>query len=334
MDSIDWISIHGFKSIRHLHRLPLRPINVLIGANGSGKSNFMQAFRWLRPGPEITATGVPESDPRPQVILHQGAEIAKQAIFEISRSNADRTERVRVRQDANGRLRTGRSPANREQAVTRKNPQAWPINRFHNNDGPGMLNGPENAGRQATLKPGARNLGGFLRHLSVHEPVQYSLICRSISLVKPVFDTFSWDQEGNIGWRQKGHTTPADIRSLSDGTIRFVALTTLLQQPEGRQPALILMEEPDAGLHPYALVILDALIRSASTVSQIVLSTHSTTLLDRFDPEDVIVAERKDRAASLRRLDPRVCEGWLDQYSLGELWQKNMLGGRPSPSTP
>ena len=335
MQSIDWISIHGFKSIRLLHRLRLQPINVLIGANGSGKSNFMSAFEWLSPDLRTNGSDIPKSDRNPEKVLHRGAETSKQATLELCMKDTTRTERVRIRQDTEGRVLAGRNRTNREQTVSRteKKQRAWLVHRFHNDGTPAMLNDGQNMSEHTALQRDARNLSGYLRHLSKEYPAEYSLIRGTVALIAPFFDRFEWDDAGNISWRQKGQTTTAPIETLSPGTIRFVALATLLQQPVDKQPSLMLIEEPDAGLHPYAMVILGALIKSAATESQIVLSTHSPTLLDEFDPEDVIIAEQPENETSLHRLEAGATDGWLDKYSLSDLWLKNMLGGRPGPGT-
>jgi predicted ATPase len=114
---------------------------------------------------------------------------------------------------------------------------------------------------------------------------------------------------------------------LSDGTLRAVALLTALGQPV--PPLLSCIDEPELGLHPAAMTILCGLIKSVSAQRQVIVSTQSPALLDEFAPEDVVVAERKDGATELRRLDPQALEAWLDDYSLSELYDKNVLGGRP-----
>jgi predicted ATPase len=91
----------------------------------------------------------------------------------------------------------------------------------------------------------------------------------------------------------------------------------------------VLLDEPELGLHPFAVTVLAGLIKSLSLYRQIVLATQSTPLLDHFDPQDVVVVDRTDRVSTFRRLDPVALADWLEEYSLGELWEKNVLGGRP-----
>ena len=119
--------------------------------------------------------------------------------------------------------------------------------------------------------------------------------------------------------------------SLSDGTLRFIVLATLLLQPASLRPSVILLDEPELGLHPYAITMVASLVKQASVETQIVLSTQSPLLLDHFEPDDVLVADRVAGATELHRLDVGKLERWLKDYSLGQLWRKNELGGRPSP---
>ena len=114
---------------------------------------------------------------------------------------------------------------------------------------------------------------------------------------------------------------------LSDGTIRFIALVTALLQPD--PPSIIVIDEPELGLHPSAIALLAETIRAASARSQIVVATQSALLLDGFEPNEVVVVERDNGHSVFKRLDESQLQEWLVDYSLGQLWLKNLLGGRP-----
>ncbi len=120
-----------------------------------------------------------------------------------------------------------------------------------------------------------------------------------------------------------------DVHDLSDGTLRAIALFAALTQPPATRPTFLTIDEPELGLHPAALALFAALVRSASAHSQILLATQSPALLDEFTPEEIVVAERDRGETVLKRLDPEQLAGWLDAYSLSELYDKNVLGGRP-----
>jgi predicted ATPase len=133
-----------------------------------------------------------------------------------------------------------------------------------------------------------------------------------------------------LEWREEGKDIPFKASHLSDGTLRFICLATVLLQPSEFQPSTIFIDEPELGLHPYAINVLAALMRSSAKDKQLIVSTQSVELLNEFDPEDVVVVDRKDNASSFRRLRNDEFTDWLEEFTLGELWQKNILGGRPA----
>ena len=106
-----------------------------------------------------------------------------------------------------------------------------------------------------------------------------------------------------------------------------MCIATVLFKP--RRPGVILLDEPDFGLHPAAIQIVAGLLKKASPLSRLIVSTQSVNLVSAFLPEDIIVVEFEDRATTFRRLDAESLDNWLTEYSLGELWEKNVLGGRP-----
>ena len=122
------------------------------------------------------------------------------------------------------------------------------------------------------------------------------------------------------------------VKSLkrADGLLRFIALSTLLLQPPDELPPLVVIDEPELGLHPYAVQVLAALLRKASHHTQVLVATQSVTLVDQFEPADIVVVEREDGVSTLKRLNAEDLKGWMEEYSLGELWEKNIFGGRPS----
>ena len=188
----------------------------------------------------------------------------------------------------------------------------------------------------AYLRPDGSNLAAFLFYLKEKHEISYGLIRKSVQRVAPFFDDFQLGaQKLNPGkirleWRHVGTEDYFDVSSLSDGTLRFIALATLFLQPESYRPSVILVDEPELGLHPFAVAMLASLVKQSATSTQVILSTQSPLLLDHFDPTDVLVADRADGGTSLRRLDVKKLESWLEDYSLGQLWEKNELGGRPA----
>ena len=133
-----------------------------------------------------------------------------------------------------------------------------------------------------------------------------------------------------LEWRHRTSDAHFDISAFSDGTLRFLAIATLLLQPEKLRPSVILLDEPEIGLHPYAITLLCSLIRSVAVETQVILATQSSFFVDHFEPEDVIVVDRVEGRSEFTRLSTEKLKNWLEEYSLGDLWLMNDLGGRPS----
>ncbi len=185
--------------------------------------------------------------------------------------------------------------------------------------------------------PMAQNLAAFLYYLREKHEASYSLIQRTVQRIAPFFDNFQLEplnlrpDDIKLEWRHTRSDQYFDASSLSDGTLRFIVLATLFLQPQKHLPSAILVDEPELGLHPYAIEVLASLIRQASVYTQVIVSTQSSLLVDHFDPENVLVANRVDGGTQVTRLDSAPLEQWLAEYSLGQLWEKNELGGRPVP---
>ena len=137
------------------------------------------------------------------------------------------------------------------------------------------------------------------------------------------------EEKIRLEWRHVGSDAYFGASALSDGTFRFIALATLFLQPEEFRPSVILVDEPELGLHPYAITLLASLIKQASVETQVIVSTQSPLLLDHFTPDDVLVADRISGSTVFTRLEESKLENWLAEYSLGQLWEKNEIGGRP-----
>jgi predicted ATPase len=135
------------------------------------------------------------------------------------------------------------------------------------------------------------------------------------------------EEKIRIEWRERGSDSYFNANQLSDGTLRFMCLATLLLQPE--MPSLVLLDEPELGLHPAAIQLLADLLRQASTRTQLLVSTQSVTLVNHLEPQSVWVADRHDGATEFRHLAKQDLTQWANAYALGELWEKNVLGGRP-----
>jgi predicted ATPase len=167
------------------------------------------------------------------------------------------------------------------------------------------------------LRPDGANLAAFLYRLRAQHPDAYDLIRRTVQRVTPFFDDFRLEPSAlhpdkiRLEWKHTRADSYFDAASLSDGTLRFMALATLFLQPVALRPSVLLVDEPELGLHPYAITLLASLVKQASTDAQVILSTQSPMLLDHFAPEDVLVAAQEDGATTLTRLDAERLDAWL-----------------------
>jgi predicted ATPase len=185
------------------------------------------------------------------------------------------------------------------------------------------------------LYPDAGNLASILYLFEKQHPTTFRRITGAAKQMIPAFHSFLLEPSrlNNtqilLKWFQSGSDYEFGPHQLSDGTIRFLALATLFSQPAEFMPLLIAIDEPELGLHPSALEVLAGMVKTASQHSQVMLATQSATLLDHFDASDVIVANSQHGATTFNRMSAAQLDSWLDEYSLGEIWEKNVIGGGP-----
>lgn len=361
--ALDWITIEGLKSIRSLRQLEIRPINVLIGANGSGKSNLVEAFallhalaagrlhrqvhrfggadRFLHSVAERAneiALGVSFGEGREQyrVVLERGAADDLRVASEVVHSGSETGSAPSVSLAPNGREAGISAPDLRGPALDiRRRLDSWRVYHFHDTSEFAPQRKTASVHDRHALRADGANLPAFLLRLRETHPRAYSLIRRAVQFILPFLDDFvlrPFGERGDavrLGWTHRNSDEPFDVASLSDGALRFIALATLFQQPSELRPGVFLLDEPELGMHPAAINLFAAMVRSASAEGQVVLSTQSPILLDYFAPEDLIVCQRENGETRTRRHDSKALAAWLEDSSLGELWEQNYLGGRP-----
>ena len=182
------------------------------------------------------------------------------------------------------------------------------------------------------LKEDAANIAPVLLRLKEADGRCYQRIVDTLRLILPFFSEFELAPDNGhvlLMWRERDSDQVFDVSQASDGMLRVMALVTLLLQPEENLPDVLMLDEPELGLHPYAITVIGGLIRAISTKTQVMVATQSTALVDCFEPEDIVVVEREDGRSAFRRLDASFLENWLRDHSLSELWEKNVIGGRP-----
>lgn len=371
MAKLQRVKLSGFKSIREMD-LELRPLNVLIGANGAGKSNLVSFFKMLN---EMMAGRLQKyfaASGRAQSILYFGPKVTPQMeatlefdadggryyyLQELMHAAGDKlafsTEAVGPEETKLRTLGSGHEETLCVSSSDRESRTAGMVRHllsqcrvYHFNDTSATARVRQHCyvANNRVLMSEASNLAAFLLRLRDEYSDSYHRIVTTIKLIAPFFNDFSLvptgrdkneiilDWFGDSDFEFSGSGPAEEIfgpHQLSDGTLRAMCLMTLLLQPEHELPELIIVDEPELGLHPYAIRVIASLFKKASHHAQVLISTQSPTFLDQFDPEDVIVASRHGNESQFVRPDPQQLESWLEEYSLGEVWEKNVIGGGP-----
>jgi predicted ATPase len=367
MPELEWITIKGFKSIAAIEKMEMQAINIIIGANGSGKSNFIGAFSFLHAIKEGHLKDYTIRCGGADKVLHFGSRNTEKISFHLSFSEGDNQYSIDLSPTRDDQLYPSSeyvyfwnkqkyaSPygeglsgkggeagisdpniSNRIAKYVRRHFDRWRVYHFHDTSDLSPMKRTADLNDNGFLRKDGANLPAFLYLLRENFKSSYDLIRGSVQLVAPFFDDFQLqplrlnEDKIRLEWRHKGSEAYFDASSLSDGTLRFIALATLLLQPKHFLPSVILMDEPELGLHPYAIAVLASMIKQASKQAQTIISTQSSLLIDHFEPENILVANRIDGGTKFQRLASADLETWLDDYSLGQLWEKNEFGGRPS----
>ena len=184
-----------------------------------------------------------------------------------------------------------------------------------------------------TLHTHGGNLAAVLHRLEHEDIKRFEMICRHINRILPVFDRFQIEESYGkvvLRWKAKGMDKTFGAHLTSDGSLRFFALVTLLNLPSEMLPAILLLDEPELGLHPAAVALVGGMIKALAEKKQVIVATQSPLLVDAFDLDEIVVVELRDGQTQSKRLDPDAYRVWLDDnFTTGELWQKNLLGGHP-----
>ncbi len=350
LNALDYITIQGFKSIASIEKLELKPINVVIGPNGSGKSNFIGVFAFLHAIREGRLRDYVTSAGGAEKVLHFGSKTTKEIRLHLSFTNEENQYELKLSPtDDDGLYPSSETVAYRDKARFPKKPfdsglaardqgreagisspkldrisswvsyrlGRWRLYHLHDTSSSSPMRKTAKVNDNEYLRADGSNLASVLYYIrEKHEP-SYSLIQRAVQRVAPFFDDFRLtpsrlrEDDIRLEWRHKRSDQYFDASSLSDGTLRFIALATLFLQPEQYRPSVILVDEPELGLHPYAIEMLAALVRQASVTTQVIVSTQSSLLLDHFAPEDVLVANRVDDGTQIARLESSHLAKWL-----------------------
>jgi len=360
MSSVRSLTVTGYKSIRELRDFELNSLNVLIGANGAGKSNFINLFRLLNEMYEQQLQLYVQKQGGPDALLHFGRSTTERLHaefyfdrngykFDLVPTSDNRLifEReiskflgVYYSTQPGASLGTGHAESQLKEATDKYSPYVrqsvsnWRVYHFHDTSDTAKVKQRHAANDNLRLKIDAANLAAYLRMLKNEHESEYRRIVETIRLVMPFFDDFvhrpGEPEYVELEWTQKGKPdTPFRAHMLSDGSLRFICLATLLLQPISLLPDTILIDEPELGLHPYAITVLADIFKQVAEDRQLIVSTQSVELVNELSPEDVVVVDQEDAASTFRRYTEEELSGWLEEYAMGEIWKRNILGGRP-----
>ena len=353
MSGVTHLTVRGFKSINSLERFELGSLNVLIGPNGSGKTNLVDVFRMMGALANGRLRLFVAKEDGPDALLYRGRKHTSELEIDLAFPNltyragltavgehlALTHEETNLGWVGTGNYESDLSVAERTESdpyarFLREAMSDWRVFHFHDTTIEAGMRQSQLARDDIQLHSTGRNIAPGLRHIKERHPDNYRQILDTVRLAAPFIDDLLYREDVGervaLEWLQKD-IEPGILgpRQLSDGTIRFICLATLLLQPVQMQPSTILIDEPELGLHPAAVSVLAAHLNRASEARQVIVSTQSVDLLSEMQPDNVVVVERRDGASVFRRPDWDQLSEWLEDHSLGDLWLMNTLGGRP-----
>lgn len=361
--NLQQISLQGYKSIKELD-LKINQINILIGANGAGKSNFISIFSLLRYISRGQFQQYVKSNGGANSMLHFGVKTTSELIIDIKLLNnsyhvklaydayqdtlaftvesctwnltgEDRYYRLQGRNNESG-LYDGEAENKTVRDYTLGYMESCRVYHFHDASKAAAFKQTSLLDATEYFYADAGNIAAFLYRLKKEFLRNYLDIVNAIQAVTPFFHDFYLEPTGEKGsqyillkWLHKKHDDPFSAQQLSDGTGRFICLATLFLQPDELRPATILLDEPELGLHPAALEVLSDIIKVVSKTTQIICSTQSVTFSNHFQPEDFIVVDENEGVSTFSRKESKELKAWLEDYKMGDIWNKNLIGGRP-----
>lgn len=362
---IERVQILNYKSIRQAN-VPLGSVNVLIGSNGVGKSNFISFFEMTKSifhqrfGTYTMDHGGMDN------LLHKGRKVSDQIAGLLDFDNCNAFEFILrpkpsgagyIAQTADYFNNHGETTkdyrswhkkiwdTNVDESVLIDRPQwragymkvylnSFTVYHFHDTSASSPMRGLCQIGDNDYLRENGSNLAAYLFSLSQTDRKAFDLIEATVRSIAPYFKRFDLKPDRNIAgqisleWQENDSDMYLNGYSFSDGTLRFIALSTLLLQ--SKLPQVIIIDEPELGLHPAAINKFAAMVKRASLNCQVILSTQSANLVNCFEPEDIIVVDRAEGQTVFNRLDSKALSVWLDEYdySLSDVWEKNLIGGQ------
>jgi len=365
------MKLSGFKSVDTKGQLiGFKDITVLLGANGAGKSNLVSFFHMLNSMMASALQTYIGKSGAAETLLYYGPKKTSGITAEIQFDNVEGntyqftlahaagdtlilTEETISQEQAMGEnqclaLASGTKesglPAQSKDSKNKAVCAVFEVLRncrvfqFHDTSKEAKIRNSGYVHDNRFLRSDGGNLAAFLYLLRDTEHNKYyTRIVRYIQRVMPQFDNFDLrvsplNQDYiMLNWHEHRSEHLFGPHQISDGSLRFMALATLLLQPPDLLPSVIILDEPELGLHPSAISVLAGMVKIASRNCQVLLATQSPRLVDEFEPDNILVVERNraKRRSEFVALDEKKLTDWLDRYSMSELWEKNVIGGQP-----
>ncbi len=361
------IRIQGFKSIAQLD-LPMENINILIGANGAGKTNLISLFTFLSHLSQGKLRNYVATEGGAERFFHFGTKHTSQMMFDLEvghngyhvefSPNLDddtlvfsneyctftmsyKEFHLSPKKGESGFVSGEKAESEPVKKYTREYLEKCRVYHFHDTSNQARFKKTNKLVNDHFLEKDAANIAPFLYSLKNSDIAEfrqaYQQIVDTIRSVAPFFHDFYLEPSGVEGdeniilrWIHTRQEAPFSANTLSDGTARFICLATLFLQPASRRPDTIILDEPELGLHPAALEVLADVIRATAKETQVICSTQSVAFANLFEPEDFIVVDAEDGVSKFQRLEREPLEQWLQDYGMGDIWAKNLIGGRPS----
>lgn len=352
---MDFIEISGYKSIKSA-KIDLTPINILIGANGSGKSNLLSFFELLNKAYDKNLREHVALSGGQDKMLHKGSKITNSISVRISFENSTNEYSFTIKNGEDNFVFTeeqlwylskpwsiatfAAEAAIKSHVSFKANYIRGHLNRlkkyhFHDTSKNSPFTTMSHIENDCYfLYESGQNLAAYLFYIRENHRIVYNQIIKTIQSIAPYFSDFylqpNSEKRIRLQWQDKYSSNVYGANDLSDGTIRFIALTTLFLQPT--QPDSIIIDEPELGLHPFAITKLAGMIQAvAQRGVQVILATQSADLVNHFLPKDIITVDQRDGESIFARLQEENFENWLNDYSIGDLWQRNVIkGGQPN----
>lgn len=362
------LHIKGFRSLADVRIAKLPNPAVLLGANGSGKSNLLRFF-------EMVTSMLQQPGLGHFVQFHGGADdqlfqgtVATSRIdasvgllaeaaqheyrFSLEYAHPDRLlfadEALGFGQAENmvwHRFGGGHDEAKLPYAKTETDGaceiaarrfkgffEHCVVHQFHDTSATSRLKVRWDAEESFRLLPHGGNLPSVLLYLSRHDKERFDAICYYVSRILPGFRRFEIEEAHGktlLRWQASGSSKTIGPHLTSDGSLRFFALVTLLNLPAEVLPEIVLLDEPELGLHASAITLIAEMVKSVALKRQVVVATQSPIFVDFFRPHELVVLELDAGQTLVRRPEELDLGPWLEEYTTGEIWRKNLIGGRP-----